>query len=227
MAPTTTPEAHAFAGWDPRQARGRLLLALAVGAVSASGVPPELGWTGRFVAGWDAGAIVMLALSWWIIARADADETKRRASAEDPGRSVMWGIALLASAVSLFAATVGMHRAKTLSPDLGGSLVAMCFVAVAAAWGVTHTAYTLRYAHLYYRDDAEGEGGLVFPCDDKPRDMDFAYFAFTIGMCFQVSDVTIQSPLIRRGVLGHSMLSFAYNTAVVALTLNLVFSYVG
>jgi uncharacterized membrane protein len=102
----------------------------------------------------------------------------------------------------------------------------MCFLAVVAAWGVTHTAYTLRYAHLYYRD-AGGEGGLVFPGDDKPRDLDFAYFAFTIGMCFQVSDVTISSPIIRRGALGHSLLSFAYNTAVLALSLNLVFGYLG
>jgi uncharacterized membrane protein len=98
---------------------------------------------------------------------------------------------------------------------------------VAVTWGVTHTSYTLRYAHLYYRDRGSGEGGLVFPGDERPCDLDFAYFAFTIGMCFQVSDVTIASRRIRRGALLHALLSFAYNTAIVAFTLNLVFGYLG
>ena len=42
-------------------------------------------------------------------------------------------------------------------------------------------------------------------------------------MCFQVSDVTVTSGQIRRTVLGHAVLSFAYNTVILAFTLNLVF----
>ena len=68
----------------------------------------------------------------------------------------------------------------------------LALVAVATAWSLTHTSYTLRYAHLYYRDEG-GVGGLVFPGDRPPDDFDFAYFACTIGMCFQVSDVVIVS----------------------------------
>jgi uncharacterized membrane protein len=94
------------------------------------------------------------------------------------------------------------------------------------AWSLTHTSYTLRYAHLYYRDDEEGEGGLVFLGDRKPDDFDFAYFAYTVGMCFQVSDVSISSAQIRRTVLGHAMLSFIYNTVILALALNLFFGFV-
>jgi uncharacterized membrane protein len=60
---------------------------------------------------------------------------------------------------------------------------------VLIAWLLTHTAYTLRYAHLYYRDDEEGIGGLEFPGKEPSDALDFAYFAFTLGMCFQVSDV--------------------------------------
>ena len=81
----------------------------------------------------------------------------------------------------------------------------------------------MRYAHLYYRDDAEGEGGLKFPGEHKPDDYDFAYFAFTIGMCFQVSDVLVTSRQIRRSVLFHAVISFAYNTVILALVLNLLF----
>jgi len=81
----------------------------------------------------------------------------------------------------------------------------------------------LRYAHLYYRGDREGTGGLEFPGKREPDDLDFAYFAFTIGMCYQTSDVTISSYAIRRTVLVHAIISFAYNTAILALALNLIF----
>ena len=83
----------------------------------------------------------------------------------------------------------------------------------------------MRYAHLFYRDAPGGEGGLAFPGPRKPDDFDFAYFAFTVGMCFQVSDVVVTSAQIRRAVLGHAVLSFAYNTVIVALVLNLLFGF--
>ena len=70
-------------------------------------------------------------------------------------------------------------------------LAILCLTAVACSWLLTHTAYTLRYARPYYRDDEEGAGGLEFPGGRPPDDFDFAYFAFTVGMCFQVSDVVI------------------------------------
>jgi uncharacterized membrane protein len=54
----------------------------------------------------------------------------------------------------------------------------------------------------------------------------FAYFAFTIGMCFQVSDMCVTSPQIRRLVLMHAVISFTYNSIVLAFVLNLVFGAV-
>jgi uncharacterized membrane protein len=97
--------------------------------------------------------------------------------------------------------------------------------AVVSAWGLTHTAYALRYAHLYYRDDDDGEGGLEFPGKIDPDGFDFAYFSFTLGMCFQVSDVCITSRTIRRTVLSHTLLSFLYNTVVLGLALNLMLGF--
>lgn len=88
-------------------------------------------------------------------------------------------------------------------------------------------SYALRYAHLYYRDDDEGIGGLAFPGGEDPCLSDFVYFAVVLGMCFQTSDVCITSRQLRRAVLFHSLLSFAYNTAILALTMNLVFAQIG
>jgi uncharacterized membrane protein len=216
----------AFPSHDLRRARLRIPLALIAGAVTGvllAFAYPDLGWAVPAVAAWDVAAVVLLSLTWWIFARADAKETARRAAAEDPGRNAAWAVVLLASTFSLFAAVVLLRRAKVVAHSEEALLVGLCLVAVVSSWVLSHSAYTLRYAHLHYRD---GEGaksdGLNFPGDEPPSDFDFAYFAFTIGMCFQVSDVAIQSSAIRRAVLGHSLLSFVYNTAVVALALNLV-----
>jgi uncharacterized membrane protein len=70
-------------------------------------------------------------------------------------------------------------------------------------------------------------GGITFGGDEAPSYFDFAYFAFTVGMCFQVSDVTVTSCQIRRTVLAHALLAFAYNTVILAFVLNLVFGAVG
>ena len=88
-----------------------------------------------------------------------------------------------------------------------------------------HTIFTLHYAHLYYskttNEDA-ATAGLDFPKEKKPDYIDFAYFSFVIGMTFQVSDVQINSRIIRRTALAHGLLAFALNTFVVALTINLI-----
>jgi uncharacterized membrane protein len=94
--------------------------------------------------------------------------------------------------------------------------------AVSGAWLLNHTSWTLHYAHLYYRAD-NVVGGLVFPGDEPPDDMDFAYFAFTIGMCAQTSDVVINDRVLRRSALFHAVQSFGFNTTVIALMLNVVY----
>jgi uncharacterized membrane protein len=116
---------------------------------------------------------------------------------------------------------VVLRQARAYSPEARDWFIASCALAVVSAWFLTHTAYALRYAHLYYRDDDEGEGGLAFPGEGRPAYLEFAYFSFTIGMCFQVSDVGVSSRQIRRAVLGHSLLSFLYNTAILATAVNL------
>jgi uncharacterized membrane protein len=108
----------------------------------------------------------------------------------------------------------GAEAAGRLWWSLGGVVGAWC--------RLSNTAWTLRYAHLYYRDDHEGIGGLQFPGD---HETDFAYFAFTIGMAFQTSDVGVTSPQIRRAVLLHGVQSFAYNTTILALAMNLAYGF--
>jgi uncharacterized membrane protein len=184
-------------------------------------------WAVSLISGWDAGGIVLIGLAWITIFVADAGETQKRAAADDPGRSVVYGVVLLTSATSLLAAVFLQRQASVVAPRSEALLAILCIGTVALSWTLTHTAFTLRYAHLYYREDDEGVGGAEFPGGGMPNYMDFAYFAFTVGMCFQVSDVQVTSHQIRRAVLLHATMSFVYNTAILAFVLNLVFNLAG
>lgn len=170
---------------------------------------------------------VYLVLTWLFMIRSDAAEIRgRAASLERRSRWYRWlvsseGSLTLIIIVSLF----GLFAALTLLPQtrqvLSGEAVALHALGVVMAWGLLHTSYALFYAYLYYRK-ADGEGGLVFPGEPNPDYLDFAYVAFTVGTTFAVSDVSVRGRAVRRTVLGHSVLSFGYNTAILAFVLNLV-----
>ena len=131
-------------------------------------------------------------------------------------------IALAASAVGLAAAAVLLRRPEAFAPPgQVGLLVASAAGAVAGAWVLMHTTFTLHYAHLYYRAGGAPEG-LAF-VGGPPDDRDFAYFAFTLGMCYQTSDVAVTTRTVRRVVLGQAVLAFVYNTVILALAVNLLF----
>jgi uncharacterized membrane protein len=221
---STAPEAPAGRA-GPGARWGRLVTAaaaVAAGAAVYALLPADLAVAVRAVAAWDAGVLVLLGRWWAGILRSDPARARRRAAADDPGRLAVLVIALVASAVSLAAATALLRQpAAFVSPEQDRLLLAVAVVAVAGAWVLTHTAFTLHYAHLYYRA-ARSSGGLTFD-DGPPDDLDFAYFAFTIGMTYQTADVTVTQRALRRTVLGHGVLSFVYNTVILALAINVLF----
>jgi uncharacterized membrane protein len=99
--------------------------------------------------------------------------------------------------------------------------VGLGVASVVLSWALVHTLYTLRYAALYYGEPA---GGIDFTSAEPPTYRDFAYLSFTIGMTFQVSDTPVQSPVMRRTVLRHALLSYLFGTGILATTINLVAS---
>jgi len=205
-----------------RALRYRLLgLALAAVAALVGFVIVSVAMQGpaRLVAAWDTGAVSLLVFLWWHIVRADPPKTREWAATEDPGRIVVFVIDLLGSAIS-FAAAILLLGHEQASPTRGA--IWFVVIAVAGSWALMHTAFTVRYAHLYYRDDGD-VGGLEFPAQEDPDYLDFAYFAFVIGMTFQTADVSITGRQIRRLALIHGILTFAYNTLILALAVNLIF----
>jgi uncharacterized membrane protein len=218
---------HGVPTWVPRTTGRRLVLSVLIAMGTGWAVPLDT-LPMRLLLGWDVGAAALLVMAWSIIATADEYETRARASAEDPGRRVAHLVVLASTTLSLFGtvAVLRYHASITESPHPYGWL-GLSLAAVVCAWLLNHTTWTQRYAHLYYRDDEEGVGGLSIPSEKMPDDFDFAYFAFTIGMCFQVSDIAVTSRQIRRAVLVHSIQSFGFNTAILALALNVAFTLIG
>lgn len=180
----------------------------------------------RVVAVYDTAAIAMLAFYWTIVIRSDVAETRARAASEDPGRNVAFVIVLLAVAFGFIAAfDVLLPASKSLNSLQTAFIYALGFAAVVLGWFLIHTLLVFRYAHLYYQHGDRGgkaSAPLAFPGTDEPRDLDFAYFSFVLGMTFQVSDVQIASPRIRALALAHGLVSFGYNTAILALVVNVV-----
>jgi uncharacterized membrane protein len=85
----------------------------------------------------------------------------------------------------------------------------------------------VHYAHIYYdpserKDGGKVRGGLEFPGTKEPDYWDFVYFSFVIGMTCQVSDVQITARHLRHLATAHGIISFFYNTVVVALAVNVV-----
>src|SRR3954471_21242142 len=199
------------------------LRALAITAVAIAIVflltPKTLQSEERLVIAWDAGAVTLLVVTWYFIGRATPEDTRKWAAIDDPGQVFAIGIDLIGSIISFTAAVLLIGRQGLASAPEGVGLV---LVAVTSSWALMHTGFTVRYAHLYYRDD-NGVGGLVFPGTNDPDYLDFAYYSFVVGMTFQTADVSITDRSIRRLTLVHGLLSFVFNTLILALAVNLIF----
>jgi uncharacterized membrane protein len=202
---------------SPKRALVRLMISLGVGAAAAFVQSDSVPWTLRAIVSWDAAAVTMLAQSWAILWSSNATTTEQRASDEDPGGAAVFVIAVVSSLFSLFSTTLSL---RGVSGEDDRLWLGLGLLAVALSWTLTHTAYTFRYAHLYYRGKLNG--GLQFPGTERPSDLDFAYFAFTVGMCFQVSDVQITNSKIRNAALIHSLIAFLFNTTILAVAMNVV-----
>jgi len=198
----------------------------AIGAAVAVAffAPAWLHDTVRTVAAYDVAALILLAYDWTFALKGNASHTGVRAAQADPGRNVMLAIVLASIGIGLAAAIVILGKGPNVPAADRSTALAIGLVAVLLGWLLIHTTFVLRYAHLFYFDDDDdgvATRGLTFPGTTDPDDYDFAYFSFVIGMTFQVSDVQITDPAVRRVVLLHGLISFGYNTAILALVVNL------
>jgi uncharacterized membrane protein len=129
---------------------------------------------------------------------------------------------LLAVGVSVAVIAMLLQQGKALSALPRALHVLLGFVALAVSWLLIHTLYAFHYAHRYYQSESKTPRGLDFPGRQDPDYFDFLYYAFVIGMTSQVSDVQACSRQMRRLTLVHSVLTFAFNVVVLALSINVI-----
>jgi uncharacterized membrane protein len=217
------------APWLLRIARARpqLVISGAVGVVVTAALPALTDWrlTTCVLGGWDLATVVYLALAFHMMARADVHGIRQRAARQDEGQlailvlTVAAALASLAAIFALLGTSAGPHSGRQ---PLHLVLAALTIV---LSWAFIHTIFALHYAHEYYDENGGRGGGMAFPGgDDAPDYWDFVYFAFVIGMTSQVSDVGVTSRRIRRTVAAHGVVSFVFNAALLALTVNIAAS---
>jgi uncharacterized membrane protein len=208
------------------RARPTLLLAIALGAALAVTLPRELRPVTRALCAWDAGVWAYLASTVLLMSRADHHTLRRRALLHAEGLAAVTTVAACAVAAILGAIFVELSQAKA-SMAHGGTWwhVAFALSTIVGSWLLMPTLFAVAYASLYYAGTAHAGGGLIFPCDagrDEPPDYgDFLYFSLTLAATSQTSDVQVSRRVLRRWVTVQAVLSFAFNTMLLALAINI------
>ncbi len=199
----------------------RLLISTAIGVIVTLALVPEH-WRlpTKLLAGWDAGVVLYLVLVYFMISRATLDDVRRRAAIQDEGAFALLILVAAAAIASLVA--IVAEVAKTPSGEEWDKLV-VGMGTIVLSWLFMHTIFATHYTHEYYGTRSDDRiGGLKFPGTQGPDYWDFLYFSLVVAMTCQVSDVAITSKVIRRVVTIQGVISFFFNLAILALTINLV-----
>jgi len=154
-----------------------------------------------------------------MMARPDVHLMRRRAALQDEGQFTILALTVGAARASL-GAILAEFGTSAVGASRPPSQLILAILTILLSWALIHTIFALHYAHEYY-DETAGQG-MAFPGGEAHPDYwDFVYFSFVIGMTSQVSDVAITSKLIRRTVAAHGVVSFLFNAALLALTVNI------
>ncbi|MBL0404157.1 DUF1345 domain-containing protein [Microvirga aerilata] len=199
--------------------RPRLLGAAIVAALVFGVLPSSWLANSRLLAAWDIGVVSYLALAWTMAARSSTAKMQERAAEEDESAVVVLVLTLAASIASLAAIAVELSGIQDEQAGQQVFRLSIAAVTILCSWFFVHTIYAIHYAHEYYGDGGERQG-LTFPQESRPDYWDFLYFSFNLGAAAQTSDVVIVSRRMRRLALAHTILSFLFNTTILALAVN-------
>jgi uncharacterized membrane protein len=199
-------------------------LAVALAAYFLTTFTPLRGST-RALVGWDIGVVGFLAVTFRSMMRADIDRMRHRATDQDAGKQAVLLLSIVAAGASVAAIAAEMIAAKNQSGAQQAAQVALTAGTIALSWVFVHTVFAVHYAHVYYlgEDDKSAHAeGLAFPGEKAPDYWDFIHFAFVIGAAAQTADIVFTSREMRRLGTLHSLIAFTFNTAILAVMINLV-----
>lgn len=212
----------------------RLLIALIIGLAIFTYVQFRQSGAVAFMIAWIGFAVVTLFFSWTTIFTKHPKEIAVVATEQDNSPLFTFLFVVTGAFISLFAILLLLKGLPGYTKEGLTYHIILSAAAVTSSWLLIHTLFTLRYAHIFYNYETHSDklqnkppGGLSFPGHALPDLLDFAYFSFVLGMTFQVSDVEVTSRRMRRLALLHGLLSFVYNTVILALTINILSGIIG
>jgi uncharacterized membrane protein len=216
----------------PFTARPYLLIAAVLGVVAflIAGLTHLAALT-RGLIGWDLGVVSFLALTFRSMIKVDLEQMKQRAADVDQGKYATLALTIIAAVASVAAIAGELVSAKGQPGQVEAAQVALATVTIALSWVFAHIVFALHYAHVYYLGDKDApaakprhRGGLDFPNEKEPDYWDFVHFALVIGAAAQTADIEITSRHMRRLATAHTLVAFTFNTAILAVMINVVAS---
>ena len=206
--------------------RYRLILSALFSLVVSFFLPSWFSLSTRILSLWNAGMICFLISTWVLMVQAIPKTMRRNAQSQDEGRLVILSLITASACASILAITFILRETKDQNINIIITHIILAVITIIGSWLLVHTIFAIHYAHEYYQDHKtlsnSPAAGLDFPEDIEPDYWDFLYFAFVIGMTSQVSDVQITSRSLRRLSLFHGILSFFFNTVIVAMSINII-----
>jgi uncharacterized membrane protein len=210
------------------RARPRLFACALVGIAAGFVLPQDMRVATRALIAWNAAVALYIALSARLIANSTQETIRRQARFQDEGRMAILFLTAAAACASMGAIVAELGPVKILTGWPKGLYLGLTILTLLDSWLFMHLTFAFHYAHEYYLEratspnvKAEQRGGLYFPGTDAPQYIDFLYFSYVIGVACQTADVETTSPAMRGAALVHGVLSFFYNTTIIALMVNI------
>ena len=199
-------------------------MGLAVG-VACAAFAKEMSWSTAIILGWDAMSFAFLGSMFVSWLPHGPQDIRHQAAIDDEGREVISTLVIVAAAASVWAVGAELSLAKGAHGWMKVIHIVLAFGTVIASWMMVQMIFTLHYAHEFYGvdedDGARDAGGLEFPGHEEPDYWDFLYYSVVIGVACATADVNVLSKGLRRLSTIHCLVAFAFNTIIVALTINL------
>jgi uncharacterized membrane protein len=220
------PDLYPTLPWIVRlSASRRLAIVLAIALIGFFALEPWIATRTRLLLSWNLGAMTYLTLAWTTVAVADATMTRVRAQLHDQSTYVIFILIVTAASASFVA--IGFLVGDFRNLPFWGRFahLTLSITALLLSWLLIQTLFAFHYARWYYSRRTDGtahRAGLRFPSDKEPDYLDFAYYAFVVGMTSQVSDVMVTTRQMRRLTLVHGVLAFIFNIAILAMSINII-----